>query len=106
LYSSAHPLDLSFLGGSKGDVRKNLSDLESADLSVEALDSLLLSESVSVESEDALLQFILKLGPGYRDLLRHIQLRFLSEDGLSFFEEHFGIPPESLWQFAHLLLCG
>jgi hypothetical protein len=43
-----------FLGCSKADVLRNLSDLESADLSVEALDSLLLSESVSVESEDAL----------------------------------------------------
>jgi hypothetical protein len=59
-----------------------------------------LSESVSIESEDALLRFLLKLGPGYRDLLRHIQLRFLSEDGLSLLEEDFGIPPESLWQCA------
>jgi hypothetical protein len=96
------------LGCSKADVRKNLSDLESADLSVEALDSLLLSESVSVESEDALLKFVLKLGRGYRDLLRHIQVVFLSEDGLSLLEE---IPPESLWYFiaeriAHLLDSG
>jgi hypothetical protein len=41
-------------------------ELKPADLSFEALDSLLLSESVSVESEDALLRFILKLGRGYR----------------------------------------
>jgi hypothetical protein len=42
----------------------------------------------------------LKLGPGYRDLLRHIQIVFLSEDGLSLLEEHFEIPPEPLWQCA------
>jgi hypothetical protein len=59
-----------------------------------------LSESISIGSEDALLRFILKLGPGYRDLLRHIQIAFLSEDGLSLLEEHFEIPPESLWQCA------
>jgi hypothetical protein len=64
------------------------------------LESLLLSESVSVESEDALLQIILKLGPDYRDLLKHIELEFLSEDGFSLLEEHFEIPPESLWQYA------
>jgi hypothetical protein len=101
-------LECLFLGCSKADIRKNLSDLvkerridlESVDvlvLSFEALDSLLLSESVSVESEDALLRIILKLGPGYRNLLRHIQIVFLSEDGFSLLEEHFGIPPESLW---------
>jgi hypothetical protein len=75
-------LERLFLNCSKGKIRMNLSelmienriDLESADvsiLSVEALDSLLLSESISVESEDSLLRFILKLGPNYRDLLRH-----------------------------------
>jgi hypothetical protein len=46
------------------------------------------------------LQRILKLGPGYRDLLRHIELKFLSEDGLSLLEEDLVIPPESLWQCA------
>jgi hypothetical protein len=102
-------LEWQFLGCSKADIRKNWSDLakespidvESADvsvLSVEALDSLLLSESVSVGSEDALLRFILKLGPGYRDLLRHIAIGFLSEDGFCILEDDFGIPPESLWQ--------
>jgi hypothetical protein len=34
----------------------------------------------------------------YRDLLRHIQIGFLSKDGLSLLEEHFEIPPQSLWQ--------
>jgi hypothetical protein len=77
--------------------------LESADvsvLSVEALDSLLLSESISVGSEDALLRIILKLGSGDRDLLRHIQIGFLSEDGLSVLDEHFGMPSESVWHSA------
>jgi hypothetical protein len=67
-----------FLDHSKSDIQMNLSeleierrmDLESADLSVEVLDSLLLSESISVESEDAPLRFILNRGAGYRDLLR------------------------------------
>jgi hypothetical protein len=96
---------------SKSDIQKNQSDLmiekridfESASfpsLSLELLDNLLLSESISIGSEDALLGFILKLGPGYRDLLRHIQIGFLSEDGLFLLEEHFEIPPESLWQSA------
>jgi hypothetical protein len=78
-------------------------ELESANLSVlslEALDSLLLSESISVENEDALLRFILKLGSDYRDLVRHIKIGFLSEDGLSLLHEHFGIPPESVWNCA------
>jgi hypothetical protein len=64
------------------------------------LDSLLLSESVSVESEDSLLRFILKLNADYGDLLRHITIEFLSESGLSLLEEHFEIPPESVWQSA------
>jgi hypothetical protein len=55
---------------------------------------LLLSESVSVESEYALLRIILKLDPDYPNLLRHIQIEFLSEDGLSLWDEHFVIPPE------------
>jgi hypothetical protein len=104
-------LERLFLGSSKKDNRMNLSDLmiarridlESVDisiLSVEALDSLLLSEIISVESEDSLLQFILKLGSGYRDLLRHIQLEFLSEDSFGTLDEHLGIPPESVWQCA------
>jgi hypothetical protein len=100
-----------FLDCSKADIRMNLSDLvierridlESSDLSFlsfEALESLFLSESISVESEDALLQFILKLSPDYRNLLSHIRIVFLSEDGLSLLDKHFGIPPESVWQCA------
>jgi hypothetical protein len=104
-------LERLFLDCSKADIRMNLSDLlkerridlEFADvsvLSVEALDSLLLSEFVRVESEDSLLRFILKLDSGYRDLLRHIQIGFLSEDGLHILDEHFGMPPESVWHSA------
>jgi hypothetical protein len=48
-------LERQFRGYSIADIRVNPSDLESADVSVEALDSLLLSESVSIESEDGLL---------------------------------------------------
>jgi hypothetical protein len=94
------------LGCSKAGIRMNLSDLvmerriDLGGLSVEALDSLLLDEFVTVESEDALLRFILNLGLDYRDLVRHIQIGFLSEDGLSLLVEHFGIPPESIWQCA------
>jgi hypothetical protein len=97
-----------FLGSSKARIRATLSDwpmkksidLESIDLSVlsvEALNCLLLSESVSIGSEDALLDLILRLGSDYQGLLRHIQIGFLSMDGLSLLEKHFSIPPESMW---------
>jgi hypothetical protein len=73
-------LEQMFLSCSRSNIQKNLSDLgmknridfESADisvLSIEALDSLLLSESISVVSEDSLFRHILKLGSDYRDLL-------------------------------------
>jgi hypothetical protein len=74
--------------------------MESADVSVEAPDSPVLSESVSLGSEDALFFFLLKLGPDYRDLLRHIQIVFLSEDSFCILEEYLGITPESLRQCA------
>jgi hypothetical protein len=94
-----------FFGCCQSETRMNLSELkkerlldfESVDISVfsiEALDSLLLNEIVTVESEDSLLFHILKLGSVYRDLVRHIQLEFLSEDGLSVLCEELGIPPE------------
>jgi hypothetical protein len=68
-------LEQQFVGCSKAGIRKNLSDLakerrtdfESANLSirsVEALDGLLLSESVSAGTEDALLRVILKTRSG------------------------------------------
>jgi hypothetical protein len=60
-------LERLFLDCSKVDIRMNLSELvielESGILSIEALDGLLLSESVTVESEDPLLRLILKLDP-------------------------------------------
>jgi hypothetical protein len=59
-----------------------------------------LNESISVESEDSLLRHILKLGFGYRDLLRHVQVAFLSEDCLSLLSESFDIPPESVFDFS------
>jgi hypothetical protein len=60
----------------EADIRMNLSelvmegrtDLESTVVSFEALDSLFLSESISVESEDSLLRLILKLGRRYGGL--------------------------------------
>jgi hypothetical protein len=97
-------LERLFLNFSKTDIQMNLFDfvienrieLKSVDvssLSFEALDSLLLSDSISVESEDSLLQFVLKLGSEYRDLLRHIKVEFLSEYGFSllvFCQNQFG----------------
>jgi hypothetical protein len=102
-------LEWQFLGCSIADIRVNLSDLESAEVSVEALDSLFLSELVSIEKEDGLLWFLLKLGPGCRDLLKHIAIIFLSENVLSLLGKDFRIPPESFCQcaseqFARLLL--
>jgi hypothetical protein len=100
-------LERLFLNSSNSKVQMNLSesviDLESVDLSilsVEALDNLLLNEFVTVESEDSLLRMILKLGPEYRDLLRHIEIVFLSGDGFSVLDEDFGVPPESIWESA------
>jgi hypothetical protein len=84
-------------------MEENRIDLESFDVSVvsiEMLDSLLLNEFVKVESEDSLLDFIWNLGADYRDLLRHIQFEFLSEEGVSLLDKVFGLPPESVWEFA------
>jgi hypothetical protein len=102
-------LERLFLGCSKADIRKNLSDLvkerrvdlEFADisaLSFEALDSLLLSESVSVENEDALLGNVLKLVPGDGDLLRHIQVRLIISEFPDIFTEFRGKHFELLWR--------
>jgi hypothetical protein len=74
----------------------NLESVNVSILSIEALGSLLLSESISVESEDSLLRPILNLGSDYRDLLRHIRIGFLSEDGLRVLDECFEIPSESI----------
>jgi hypothetical protein len=101
-------LEWIFLNHLKSDIWTNPSelvmerrlDLDSADVSIfsmEVLNSLFCRELVSVESEDALLRFILGLGPSFWDLLMHIQIEFLSEDGSSLLNEHFGIPSESVW---------
>jgi hypothetical protein len=66
-------------------------------LSVDAVDGLLSSAAFWVESEDALLDCLLKLGPAYSPLLRHIQPTFLSPDGLCTFLDHLARPPESAW---------
>jgi hypothetical protein len=69
-------LERLFVNFSKSNIRKNLSELmienridfDSTNISIlsfEALDNLLLNESISVESEDSLLRDILKLGPDY-----------------------------------------
>jgi hypothetical protein len=95
-------LERLFLDSLKADVWMNQSDLmvgsridlESTDLSFEVLDSLLLNDFVTVESEDSLLRFIVNRGSGYRDLLRHIQIGFFIEYVVSLMDEHFGIPPE------------
>jgi hypothetical protein len=108
-------LDQFFDNCLKVNLRKNQSELmietridfESADvsvLSVEELDNLLLREFVTVESEDSLLRHILKLGPDYRDLVRHIKIEFLSADGLSLLSEDFRFPSESVWQSAAELI--
>jgi hypothetical protein len=98
-------LERLFLKCSKSDIRMDLSESvidfkssEVSNLSIEALDSLLFNEVVKVESEDSLLRFILKLGSDYRNLLRHIKISFLSDEGLSLLDEDFGHPPESVWE--------
>jgi hypothetical protein len=86
-----------------GTVTERRMDVESADLSIlsfEALDDLLLTSSVIIENEDSLLQLFLHFGSGYRLLLRHIQLGFLSNEALSLLADHFEFPPESVWRSA------
>jgi hypothetical protein len=87
-------------------------ELDSADFSIlsfEALDDLLLSWSVmieiEIESEDELLRLVLNLGSGYRSLVKHIELGFLSGEGLSLLADHFGIPPESVSEWAADLIA-
>jgi hypothetical protein len=87
---------------SRSVIEKRVS-FESADfagLSLEALHDLLLSSAVLIESEDSLLRALLNLGSGYRFLINHIQLPFLSAEGISLLADHFEIPPESVWECA------
>jgi hypothetical protein len=84
----------------KPERRLNVESIDISNLSFEALNSLPLHEFVRVENEDSLLINLLKPGGGYRDLLRHIRIEVLSEDGLSLLSEYFQIPIESVWEFA------
>jgi hypothetical protein len=61
------------------------------------VDGLLSGEAFRVETEDALLDCLLKLGPAYSPLLRHIQPAFLSSDGLRALLDHLAHPPEFVW---------
>jgi hypothetical protein len=74
-------------------------------LSVDALDSLLSSESFIVDSEDALLQILFPLG--HPPLLRHIRWEFVSAPAIASICEDltFCPPAEPLWlAFADQLL--
>jgi hypothetical protein len=65
---------------------------------VEGLDDLLLTSSVFIVCEDALLRLLLNFGFGSQ-FLNHIQFGLLGEEGVSLLAEHFKIPPESVWEF-------
>jgi hypothetical protein len=78
-------------------VRAPLSADDLSGLSMDAVDGLLSSAVVWVESEDALLDCLLELGPAYSPLLRHIQPAFLSPGGLRVLLDHLAHPPESVW---------
>jgi hypothetical protein len=65
--------------------------------SVDAVDGLLSGATFSVESEDALLDSLLKLDPAHSPLLRHIQPTFLSPDCFLSLLDHLARPPESVW---------
>jgi hypothetical protein len=95
---------LSLLGGLLGNPaveRLSVRAPRSADdllgLSVNAVDRLLPAETFWVQSEDALLDCLLELGPAYFPLLRHIQPTFPSPDGLRALLDHLAHPPESVW---------
>jgi hypothetical protein len=101
-------LECLFVGRSKSGTQVNLLKwptgsrlslelIDLSELSVEALDSLLSNESISIQSEDALLELILKLGVEFWPLLNRISLRFLSADGLFILAHHFSVPLESVW---------
>jgi hypothetical protein len=66
-------------------------------LSVDALDSLLLSESFIVDGKEALLQILFTLG--HPALLRHMRWEFVSVAAIAFLYEHVVLfpPTESLW---------
>jgi hypothetical protein len=66
-------------------------------LSFDVVDNLLSSAVFCVESEDALMDKLLKLGPAYSPLLRWIRPGFLSPNGLCSLLDHLAGPPEWAW---------
>jgi hypothetical protein len=71
--------------------------LRAADLSwlpVDAVDSLLSSAALRVESDDAPFDNLLSLGPAFSPLLGDIQPAFLSPHGLFILLRHWAYPPE------------
>jgi hypothetical protein len=99
------------LSGSVIERQMNFKSEDLSDLSFEGLDDLLLRYAVPLETEDELLKIVLKLGLGYDSLLRHIQIGFLSDEGVSLFANHFDIVSESVWELtaaviSHPLPCS
>jgi hypothetical protein len=84
------------LSGSEIESRMSFEFAEFSVLSFEALDDLLLSSSVIIESEHEFLKCLLNLGSGYQFLLKHIHLGFLSEEGISRF--HLNQSGNALWK--------
>jgi hypothetical protein len=69
-------------------------------LSIDALDKILSSKSLQIESEDMLLTLITQLGGEYRSLFRHVKLEFLSWEGIVNFGhafEYYDLT-ETIWQ--------
>jgi hypothetical protein len=77
-------------------------------LTIDALEDLLSSDSLRIESEDALLRQLLELGSGYLSLVRHIRFEFLSSKGIEFFVAHFRYfdLTESIWEGICVRLKG
>jgi hypothetical protein len=85
----------SFIGGGPADPpplgllfgRLSNADLEVSDaislLSVDALDALLSAGDVTFDSEEALLVGLLRLGPDFLPLLRHVRWEFVSPPALA-----------------------
>jgi hypothetical protein len=77
--------------------RFDLNSIDLSSLSVEAVDEILTGNSCYIESEDELLSRLLALNSEYRQLLRHIEIRFLSVVNVVALAESFAFPPEWIW---------
>jgi hypothetical protein len=75
-------------------------ELESLSLlSVDALDALLSEGSFAIDSEDSLLTSLLRLGPDYSPLLRHVKWPLVRPElVLDFAEREADVPPEAFWR--------